>query len=62
MMRSNAITYMLSCILGGKYLHLIGREISIIVGLVFIFVQQLGLWYLSSFNNATAFLIASFIA
>ena len=58
--RSNAVTYMVSCILGGNYLHLIGREIAIIFGLVFIFIQQIGLYYLSSINDPYWFVFLSF--
>ena len=36
---SNALTYMLSCVVGGKNLHYIGRENAIIFGLLFIFLQ-----------------------
>ena len=36
--RANAITYMVSCILGGSYLHKIGREVAIIIGLLLILV------------------------
>ena len=60
--RSNAVTYMLSCILGGIYLHKIGREFAIIVGMLFILAQQVGLYLLSDFNDTQTFLIASFIA
>ena len=60
--RSNAITYMLSCILGGKYLHKIGREIAIIIGLVFILIQQVGLYELSGIKSSYAFLFWSFVA
>ena len=60
--RSNAVTYMVSCILGGKYLHLIGREIAIIFGLLFILAQQVGLYELSSIKSANAFVFWSFVA
>lgn len=53
---------MLSCILGGKFLHVIGREIAIIVGLVFILIQQVGLYELSSINSTNSFLFWSFVA
>lgn len=43
-------------------MHLIGREIAIIGGLLLIFIQQVGLYYLSGFSDPTAFLISSFIA
>jgi len=60
--RSNAITYMLSCILGGKYLHVIGREIAIIIGLVLILIQQVGLYELAFIKSANSFLFWSFVA
>ena len=53
---------MLSCILGGKYLHNIGREIAIIVGMLLVLVQQWGLYELSSFEGANSFLFWSFVA
>lgn len=34
---SNAVTYIIACVVGGRYLHAIGREIAIIFGLLFIF-------------------------
>ena len=60
--RSNAVTYMISCILGGNYLHLIGKEIAIIIGLLLIFIQQLGLYYLSSIQSPFWFVFWSFVA
>ena len=33
---SNAVTYMLACVIGGKYLHNIGREVAIIVGMLLV--------------------------
>ena len=62
MSRSNAVTYIISCILGGRFLHKIGREVAIIVGLLLIIVQQVGLYILSDFTNPTAFVVASFVA
>ena len=53
---------MLSCILGGKYLHVIGREIAIIVGLVLILIQQVGLYELASIKSSNSFLLWSFVA
>ncbi len=53
---------MASCIIGGNYLHKIGRELAIMVGLVLIFLQQIGLYMLTDFKSPTAFLIWSFIA
>jgi len=61
--RSNAVTYMLSCILGGNYtLTLIGREIAIIIGLVLIFLQQVGLYYISAIEDPKWFVFWSFVA
>ena len=54
------MTYMVSCILGGNYLHLIGREIAIIIGLVLIFIQQVGLYWLSSIKSPFWFVFWSF--
>lgn len=51
---------MASCIFGGMYLHKIGREIAIIVGMLLILVQQVGLYKLNDFKNPTMFLIWSF--
>lgn len=53
---------MISCILGGNYLHLIGKEIAIIIGLLLIFIQQLGLYYLSSIKSPFWFVFWSFMA
>ena len=53
---------MLSCILGGKYLHLIGREVAIIVGMLLITLQQIGLYEVAYIQGATSFLIWSFTA
>lgn len=53
---------MLSCILGGWYLHTIGREFAIIFGMLLVLVQQWGLYEISSFNSANAFLFWSFVA
>ena len=53
---------MASCILGAKYLHVIGREVSIIGGLFLILLQQVGLYELSSFKSSGAFLFWSFVA
>ncbi len=52
---------MAACIFGGKYLHLIGREIAIIGGLLLIFVQQVGLYWLSGLKSANAFVFWSFV-
>ena len=59
---SNAVTYIISCVLGGRYLHTIGREIAIIVGLLFIFLQQVLLYMLVDFKSANWFLAWSFLA
>ena len=56
------MTYIVSCIIGGNYLHLIGREIAIIVGLVLIFIQQVGLYLLSSIKSPFWFVFWSFVA
>ena len=53
---------MASCIIGGSYLHKIGREIAIIVGLLLILLQQVGLYMLSSIKGAWSFLFWSFVA
>lgn len=54
---------MISCILGGNYtLQLIGREVAIIIGLVLIFAQQLGLYWLSAVNDPYWFVFWSFVA
>ena len=51
---------MLSCVLAGMFLHKVGREIAIIVGLIMIFLQQFGLYMLTYFENVNAFLFWSF--
>ena len=51
---------MASCIFGGMYLHKIGREIAIIVGMFLILVQQVGLYMLTDFKSPTMFLLWSF--
>ena len=53
---------MLSCILGGKYLHVIGREVAIIIGMLFITVQQIGLYEVAFVQGANSFLFWSFTA
>ena len=53
---------MISCIVGGKTLHLIGREIAIIFGMLFITAQQVGLYYAASIEGAYSFLFWSFTA
>ena len=53
---------MASCIIGGNYLHLIGREVAIMIGLVLILIQQVMLYMLTDFKGATSFLIWSFTA
>ena len=59
--RSNAITYMLGTLLMGSYMHKIGREQTIMIGMVLNLLQQAGLYYTLGVNNATWFLILSFI-
>ena len=51
---------MIACVFGGMYLHKIGRELAIIVGLFLIFVQQLGLYELTALESPKAFLFWSF--
>lgn len=53
---------MLSCILGGKHLKTIGKEFAIMVGMLLVLIQQVGLYELSSFKSAEAFLFWSFVA
>ena len=53
---------MISCILGGNYLHLIGREIAIIFGLFLILIQQVGLYYVSYTKDPFWFVFWSFVA
>ena len=59
---SNAVTYMLACYFGGENLHRIGRECAIMFGMLFVMVQQFGLYTLKSFNDPNEFLIMSFVA
>lgn len=53
---------MFACVMGGMYLHKIGRESAIMVGLLLIFLQQFGLYELTAFKSRSAFLIVSFCA
>ena len=62
MVRSNAVTYVVSCMIVSRYLMQIGREVAILVGLIFIFLQQYGLYLATSLTGSTSFVIASFTA
>ena len=53
---------MVSCVIGGKYLHVIGRELAIMIGMILIFLQQVGLYMLADIKSPTMFLICSFTA
>ena len=53
---------MASCVIGGKYLHVIGRELAIMIGMILIFIQQVGLYMLTDFKSPSLFLACSFTA
>ena len=53
---------MISCILGGMYLHKIGRESAIMIGMGLVFLQQFGLYELTYFESKSAFLFWSYVS
>ena len=58
-MGSNAVTYMAGSIFSSNYLHLIGRENSMVLGMLLILVQQIGLFAVSFINQPVIFFILS---
>ena len=42
---------MASCIIGGSYLYVIGREFAIMIGLVLIFTQQFSLFMIAELKD-----------
>ena len=53
---------MIACYFGGEHLHKIGREAAIMYGMLFILVQQFGLYTVSGLNSPNEFLFWSFVA
>jgi len=45
MFRSNAVTYMLGCWAMGLYMHQLGRETAIMIGMILNLLQQVGLYF-----------------
>lgn len=59
--RSNACTYMIGTVLVGMYMHRVGREQTIMIGMVFNLIQQAGLYWTLGLTNAYVFLFFSFV-
>ena len=52
---------MIGCTMIGRYLNTIGREQAIMIGMIFIIIQQGCLAYLATIEDANTFLLVSFI-
>jgi len=52
---------MLGTLLMGKYMHRIGREQTIMIGMIFNLVQQAGLYWTLGLHDANIFLFLSFV-
>ena len=58
----NAVTYMIASTVIGSIMKYVGRENTIMVGLIFIFIQNMALAYATTLEDPETFLALSFIA